>query len=80
MWNGYVLVLQMLRNTLKFLLSQAAFLLLIFHGSQGQIQTGFKRKIADVLSGVQQGCETTGYEERTRELCEEVVDRVCEVK
>ena len=28
---------------------------------------------------IKQGCETTGYEKRLRELCEEVVDRICKV-
>jgi len=52
------------------------FLLLAFPLTRGQVQTGFKRKIADI-SGIKQGCETTGYEERTREICEEVTDRIC---
>lgn len=39
-------------------------------------QTKFNRKIPD-LTGINQGCRTTGYETRDREVCEEVVERVC---
>ena len=28
---------------------------------------------------IDQGCRTTGYETRVRELCEEVLDTVCTV-
>ena len=42
-------------------------------------QTKFNRKIPD-LTGINQGCRTTGYETRDREVCEEVVERVCVVR
>jgi hypothetical protein len=59
---------------------QVVLLLLILGpGALGQVQTGFKRTVADI-SGIKQGCVTTGYEKRTRELCEEVTDRVCTVR
>merc|ERR1712083_287039 len=38
--------------------------------------TGFSRKIPD-LGGIKQGCQTTGYETRQREVCEEVTEKVC---
>ena len=41
-----------------------------------QIQTGFNRKVPD-LSDIQQGCEIQGYETREREICEEIVERIC---
>lgn len=41
-----------------------------------QIQTGFSRKVPD-LSDIQQGCEIQGYETREREICEEIVERIC---
>ena len=41
-----------------------------------QFQTKVDRKIPD-LSGIEQGCKTTGYETREREICEEIVERVC---
>ena len=28
---------------------------------------------------IEQGCRTTGYEKRIRELCEEVLETVCKV-
>ena len=43
-----------------------------------QFQTKFDRKIPD-LSGIEQGCKTTGYETREREICEEIQERVCVV-
>ena len=63
-----------------YTLAQAVVLLLLWqHEALGQFQTKVTRKIADI-SGIKQGCETTGYEMRTRELCEEVTDRVCTVR
>ena len=41
-----------------------------------QFQTSFNRKIPD-LSGIEQGCKTTGYETREREICEEIEERIC---
>ena len=41
-----------------------------------QIQTGFNRKAPD-LSDIQQGCKIVDYEDREREICEEIVERIC---
>lgn len=41
-----------------------------------QIQTGFNREVPD-LSDIRQGCEIQGYETREREICEEIVERIC---
>ena len=41
-----------------------------------QFQASFNRKIPD-LSGIEQGCKTTGYETREREICEEIEERIC---
>ena len=41
-----------------------------------QIQTGFSRQVPD-LSDIKQGCEIQGYETREREICEEIVERIC---
>ena len=43
-----------------------------------QIQLWF-RLFDQIYCKTFQGCETTGYEEREREICEEVSDRVCTV-
>ena len=43
-----------------------------------QIQTGFKRTTPDL--DVQQGCKIEGYEKREREICEEIVERICLVR
>ena len=44
-----------------------------------QIQTGFNREVPD-LSDIRQGCEIQGYETREREICEEIVERICLVR
>ena len=41
-----------------------------------QFQTSVTSKIPD-LSGIEQGCKTTGYETREREICEEITERIC---
>ena len=43
-----------------------------------QIQTKFNRKTPDL--DVQQGCEITGYQTQEREICEEIVERICLVR
>ena len=58
---------------------QVALVLLAVPGCLAQIQTGFKRTKPFDLSGIEQGCKTTGFQERIREICEEVTDRVCTV-
>lgn len=35
------------------------------------------RQKRQIPKNIKQGCETTGYEKRLRELCEEVVEKVC---
>ena len=42
-----------------------------------QIQTSFNRRAPD--RDVQQGCEITGYQTAEREICEEIVERICMV-
>ena len=41
-----------------------------------QFQTSVTSKLPD-LSGIEQGCKTTGYETREREICEEIEERIC---
>ena len=42
-----------------------------------QIQTSFNRRAPG--RDVQQGCEITGYQTAEREICEEIVERICMV-
>ena len=44
-----------------------------------QFLASFNRKVPD-LSGIEQGCKTTGYETREREICEEIEERICLVR
>lgn len=39
-----------------------------------------RRVVRQVPREIDQGCRTTGYETRVRELCEEVLDNVCKVR
>ena len=38
------------------------------------------RRQPQLPTDIQQGCQTTGYESRIRELCEEVLETVCKVR
>ena len=57
---------------------QAAALLLLGCWVAAGQEARQGRKIPD-LSGIQQGCQTTGFQTRERQVCEDVVERVCSV-
>ena len=39
----------------------------------------FRRVRRQIPRDIKQGCTTTGYEKRIRELCEEVLETICKV-
>jgi len=56
----------------------AAFFLVAhsFSITYGDFNQRIRRQIP---KDIKQGCETTGYEKRVREVCEEVLEKVCKV-
>ena len=40
----------------------------------------FRRVRRQIPRDIKQGCTTTGYEKRIRELCEEVLETICKVR
>eukprot|EP00091_Calanus_sinicus_P025113 TRINITY_DN9393_c0_g1_i1.p1 TRINITY_DN9393_c0_g1~~TRINITY_DN9393_c0_g1_i1.p1 ORF type:complete len:191 (+),score=27.21 TRINITY_DN9393_c0_g1_i1:93-665(+) len=55
------------------------FFLLVTHqcNTRGDDQGQSSRTKRQIPGDIKQGCETTGYEKRIRELCEEVLETIC---
>jgi len=56
---------------------QILILVLILEVNPHQCNSFKDRSKRQIPKTVKQGCETTGYEKRIRELCEEVLEKIC---
>jgi len=56
---------------------QIQILILVLLSSPHQCNSNRDRTKRQIPKDIKQGCETTGYEKRIRELCEEVLEKIC---
>ena len=58
----------------------ACFVAIVLLHRSRAVPGDLRRVVRQIPREINQGCRTTGYETRVRELCEEVLDNVCKVR